>query len=271
MNNLPEAVTKLSLQHGFNRSAQYDPRWMFDNSMGPNPLWLVEWLSREMQFSPDMVVLDMGCGKAITSIFLAQEFGCTVFANDLWISPDDNQKRIADHSLQRKVYPVHAEAHALPYAKNFFDSVVSIDSYQYYGTDDLYLNYFAEFVKPGGQIGIVVPGWSREPQGRKPFIPPTLPADEFACFHSCDWWRKHMEAYSRINIEKVDMLPDGKRIWLDSARALLETKRILMAAEGRSSGEIQKEIDFWGQEIAFLEGDKEDFVALIRIVVRRKG
>ena len=30
---------------------------------------------------------------------------------------------------------------------------MSIDSFFYYGTDDLYLQYLARFVKPGGQIG----------------------------------------------------------------------------------------------------------------------
>ena len=40
----------------------------------------------------------------------------------------------------------------------FFDAVVCIDSFCYYGTDDLYLNYLAGFVKPVGQIGIAGAG-----------------------------------------------------------------------------------------------------------------
>jgi len=37
----------------------------------------------------------------------------------------------------------------------FFDAIISIDSFMYYGTDDLYLSYLARFLKPGGKIGIV--------------------------------------------------------------------------------------------------------------------
>ena len=141
---------------------RYNQAWVFDNSMGPNPLWLLEWLVRDMKINKDMTVLDMGCGKALTSIFLAKEFGCTVFATDVLISPDDNLERIRGYSLQSKVFPIQAEAHALPYAKEFFDAITCIDSYNNYGTDDLYLNYFSKFVKPGGQIGIAEPGWIKE-------------------------------------------------------------------------------------------------------------
>ena len=267
---LPQNILSLSSRHGFTRSAEYDQAWMFDNSMGPNPLWLVEWLSRGMRFSSDMVVLDMGCGKAITSIFLAKEFGGTVFANDLWISPDENLARIAEHGLQRSIFPIHAEAHALPYAKGFFDAIVSIDSYHYFGTDDTYLDYFSKFMKPGGQIGIVVPGWLKEKEGPMPPGLEAYPSGEFANFHTLAWWREHLEQSGRVEIEICDYLPDGKRIWSDSARAMYEVKRILRSGDGTAPEEMKKELDFWQGDIDFLEADVSDYLALIRVIMRRR-
>ena len=44
------------------RAATYDPQWMVDNCMGPNPLRLLEDLSRDCAFRPGMKVLDLGCG-----------------------------------------------------------------------------------------------------------------------------------------------------------------------------------------------------------------
>ena len=43
-------------------------------SGGTNVLWLTEWLTSELDLRPGMKVLDLGCGRASSSIFL-QEFG----------------------------------------------------------------------------------------------------------------------------------------------------------------------------------------------------
>ncbi len=101
-----------------------------------------------------MKVLDLGCGCASSSIFLAREYGVTVFATDLWCSLSDNLYRIRDAGLESRVYPIHADARLLPFAADFFDAIVSVDSYFYFGTDDHYLNYLARFVKPSGAIAI---------------------------------------------------------------------------------------------------------------------
>jgi SAM-dependent methyltransferase len=267
--NIPESITSLSTKHGFYRSARYDQAWMFDNSMGPNPLWLVEWLTQDMKITPEMVVLDMGCGKALTSIFLAKEYGCSVFANDLWISAEENLSRITKHTLQRRIFPIHAEAHALPYAKEFFDAIVCIDSYQYYGTDDMYLANFSKLVKPGGQIGIVVPGWSTEIKGKKHFWPEGFGLDEYPCFHTAAWWSEHLGESGLVQVEKCDYLPEGKKVWMDSAQAMYETKRILRAEDGTPPEAAKKELDFWKGDVDFLEADREDLSALIRIIIKR--
>ncbi|NLB79163.1 MAG: SAM-dependent methyltransferase, partial [Clostridiaceae bacterium] len=54
--------------------------WIFSNSMGPNPIWLTEYLVQPFDLKPGMRVLDLGCGKGITSVFLAREFGVQVYA-----------------------------------------------------------------------------------------------------------------------------------------------------------------------------------------------
>jgi len=104
------------------KTAKYDASWIEQNWMGPNPLWLLEDLCERMDLHPGMKVLDMGCGKGLTSVFLAKEYGVTVFANDLWISATDNLRRFEEAGASGKVFPIHAEAHALPYAEGFFDA-----------------------------------------------------------------------------------------------------------------------------------------------------
>ena len=67
------------------------------------------------------------------------------------------------------VFPIHGEAHNLPYADNFFDAVVCINSFQFYGTADNYLSdYMAHLIKPDGQFGLVVWGPDKEFTGKVP-------------------------------------------------------------------------------------------------------
>ena len=120
-----------------------------------------------MDLRPGMRVLDLGCGRASSSIFLRREFGVQVWATDLWFSASENIQRIRDAGVEDGVFPIHADARSLPFAAEFFDAIVCIDSFFYYGTDDLYLNYLARFVKPGGQVGIAGAGLMQEIEGAR--------------------------------------------------------------------------------------------------------
>jgi SAM-dependent methyltransferase len=117
-----------------------------------------------------MRALDLGCGRATSSIFLAKEFRVTVWAADLWIKPTDNHLLIAQSGTSAQVFLLSVEAHELPFADGYFDAIVSIDACHDFGTGDLYLGTISNFVRPGGQLGIVVLGLLRKQEQ----IPPHL-------------------------------------------------------------------------------------------------
>ncbi|HUT68917.1 MAG TPA: methyltransferase domain-containing protein [Dehalococcoidales bacterium] len=244
----------------FPRSAKYDPEWVLKGWMGPNVLWLTEWLCERMELRPGMRVLDMGCGKALSSVFLAKEYGVQVWANDLWISATENWQRIREAGLEEQVYPIHAEAHSLPYAGEFFDAIVCLDSYQYFGTADLYLKYFQDFVRPGGQIGIVVAGLVKDFEGPVPehLTRPRKDGsvfwvDECWCFHTAAWWRNLWARTGLVDVEVADVQPDGWKLWLQYEKACNEAGTLIFPSE---------------EEV--LEADAGRYLALIRMVGRRK-
>ncbi len=70
----------------FIKSETYDKAFINENLMGPNPLKMLEELTDKLDLQPGMRVLDLGCGKGLTSIFLAKEFGVHVYATDLYIA-----------------------------------------------------------------------------------------------------------------------------------------------------------------------------------------
>ncbi|MGB9939171.1 SAM-dependent methyltransferase [Methanosarcina sp.] len=64
-----------------------------------------------MKLEKGMRVLDPGCGKGLTSIFLAKEYDVTVSATDLWISATENYERIKSMGLEDRIIPIHTDAH----------------------------------------------------------------------------------------------------------------------------------------------------------------
>ena len=123
----------------FKKSSKYDTDFVKENMMGPNPMKIIEEIAESLKFEKGMRVLDLGCGRALTSIFLAKEYDVTVFATDLWISATDNYERIRLMGLEDKILPIHAEAHDLPFANEFFDLAVCVDAYHYFGIEENYL------------------------------------------------------------------------------------------------------------------------------------
>jgi cyclopropane fatty-acyl-phospholipid synthase-like methyltransferase len=198
----------------FPRAARYDLQWMLENRMGPNAVWLAEALSHVLNLRSGMRVLDLGCGKAISSIFLAKEFGVQVWATDLWINASHNWQRVQEAGVAQQVFPIHAEAHVLPFAHGFFDAIVSLDAYHYFGTDDLYLSYVVPYLCPGGSIGLIVPGLDQEFSDGVPMALLPYWQRDYCSFHSPRWWRAHWEKTGLVIVDMADMVQDGWKHWL---------------------------------------------------------
>lgn len=238
------------LSPAFPRSSTYHPEWIKASvSGGANPLWLTEWLAGALDLRPGMRVLDLGCGRAMSSIFLHREFGVQVWAADLLFSATENLQRIRDAGVSDGVFPLQADARSLPFAAGFFDAIISIDSFFYYGTDDLYLNALARFVKPGGQIGIAGAGLMQEIQGNLPVHLQAWWTPDLWCLHSAAWWRWHWERTGIVDVEVANTMAEGWRFWLDWHLAIAPDNKV---------------------EIQALEEDAGRYLGYVRMVGRRR-
>ena len=122
-------------------SEKYGTPELMKKIMGPNPLKLEEELLTGHRIPEGSLVCDLGSGQGLTSVFLAREYGFTVYAADLWSDPEDNRRFFAQMGLtDAQVLPVKADASALPFAPETFDAVVSIDSYHYFGRNPAFLD-----------------------------------------------------------------------------------------------------------------------------------
>jgi cyclopropane fatty-acyl-phospholipid synthase-like methyltransferase len=193
--------------------------------------------------------LDLGCGLAASSIFLRREYGVQVWATDLWFGASENLHRIRDAGVDDGVFPIHADARSLPFAADFFDAAVSIDSFPYYGTDDLYLNYIARFVRVGGAVGIAGAGLMQEIEGPVPDHLRAWWEPGMWCLHSAAWWRRHWERTGLVTLDVADTMPDGWQAWLEWQRAV--------APENVT-------------EIEAVQADRGRFMGYVRLVGRRR-
>jgi cyclopropane fatty-acyl-phospholipid synthase-like methyltransferase len=239
----------------FPRAAAYDREWIARNALSDNPLYYVESLSEVMELRPGMRVLDLGCGKAISSIFLAREFGVQVWAVDPGISPTKNHARIVDAGCDATVFPINADARSLPFAKGFFDAIIAATSYLYYGTDERYLATIVPYLKPGCSIGVVDVCFTRElesiddaPEYLRPHY-----TDYWYYVHTVEWWRAHWEKTGLVDVTTCEIAPQSEFL-------LDELKKMYDGIEEGNEVEIMRE----------MEKDREKLIQMFRLVGRRK-
>jgi len=236
----------------FPRASNYHPEWITASvSGGANSLWLSEWLTEALDLQPGMRVLDLGCGRGASSIFLRREFDVQVWATDLCNNVSERWQRVRDAGVEDGVFPIHADGRSLPFAAEFFDAIVSIDAFPYCGgTDDLYLHYLARFVKPGGLVGIAGAGVVQDIDGAVPeHLRLWWTQDQAWCLHSAAWWRRHWEHSGLMDLEVADTMPDGWQRWLDWHRAIAPDNQ---------------------EEIQTLETDRGRYLGYVRVVGRRR-
>ncbi|MDO5116954.1 MAG: methyltransferase domain-containing protein [Eggerthellaceae bacterium] len=175
--------------------------------MGPNPLKLCEELLEGSAIAPGSVVLDLGSGTGITSCMLAREYGFLTYAVDLWSEPGDNMRFFEEMGLSnRDICPIKADAtQGLPFATGFFDAVVSIDSYNYFGRDPEYLGAkLLPYVKAGGMINLAFPGMVRDCHDDLPeCLLASWTPEQLEYMHDMNWW--HALISQTKDIEIIDM------------------------------------------------------------------
>jgi SAM-dependent methyltransferase len=187
--------------------------------MGAHPLWLTEWLVGSIDLQPEMRVLDLGCGKAKSSVFLAREFGVEVWSVDLWTGADENLARVEDAGVSDLVFPIHADCRQLPFAGEFFDVIIGIDSFNYFATDDLCLNYLAHFLREDGTLAFASAGLAQDFGCHLPAHLEPMWTGDYWTLHTSAWWRAHVAKTRLFDVTWAGDMPDAWRCWLEWAQA----------------------------------------------------
>ena len=200
------------------RSEKYCTPALMQKIMGPNPVKLEEELLLHHRIPQNAVVCDLGSGQGLTSVFLAKEYGFTVYAADLWSDPDENRAFFRQMGLpDEQIIPVKADAEALPFAPEFFDAVVSTDSYNYFGRGARYLDEkLLPFVKPGGLLYIAVPGMKRDCHDALPEeLLLSWTPEQLAFMHDVEFWRGVISKTPGVEALCIEEMHSRDEVWRD--------------------------------------------------------
>ena len=199
-------------------SKKYNTPELMAKIMGPNPVKLEEELLTGHHIPARSVVCDLGSGQGLTSVFLAKEYGFTVYAADLWSDPEDNRSFFREMGLSdEQIIPVKADATNLPFEAEFFDAIVSTDSYNYFGRDPEFLDQkLLPFVKSGGYIYIAIPGMKRDCHDQ---LPPELllswTPEQMDYMHDVAYWCNIISQSRCSEVIEVSQMESNEEVWKD--------------------------------------------------------
>lgn len=200
------------------RSEKYCTPELMKMIMGPNPIKLEEELLVEHKIPENAVVCDLGSGQGLTSVFLAKEYGFTVYAADLWSDPAENRTFFDSMGVSPdRLIPVKADATALPFEKGFFDAIVSTDSYNYFGRDESFLDEkLLPFVKSGGYIYIAIPGMKKDCHDD---LPPELllswTPEQLDYMHDVKYWTNMVSKCVGAEALSIKEMESNDEVWAD--------------------------------------------------------
>ena len=149
---------------------------------------------------------------------MAKEYGFKVYATDLWSNPDENRKYFYSLGLdENSIVSIKADSTDLHFDKNFFDAVVSVDSYNYFGRDENYLdNKLLPFVKNEGYIYIAIPGGKNDCHDNLPKeLLLSWTPEQLDYMHDIKYWENIFNKSNDSEIIKIEEMESNEKVWND--------------------------------------------------------
>jgi len=238
MNRSAEEIQKiLSSFHAPDRSKYpelqgYSRDEIYQDCFGGGGLYLAAQMARTLRLRPDDTVLDLGCGKGSSSIFLAKHYGVKVIALDLWTSAEFLEQKFSAHGLLDRITAIQMDAtQPLPFAMNYFDSIFCMNSFNFYGGNPEFIGHLLKYLKPGNQLCIGSEVLTSEFTAEQMINPPPVYAfnlpppnehvnvfeGDFKKQHTPEWWRNLFQS-SGLQVESCRELEDADAIYEELVR-----------------------------------------------------
>lgn len=206
---------------------------IYHDFLGGGGMYLMAHMLRLLDLQSGQKVLDLGCGKGETSVYMAKHCGVQVRALNLWTSAEFLTRKFADRGVSGQTSAIQMDAtQPLPFAENEFVAIFCMNSFNFYGAEPDFLPHLLKHLKPGGKLCIGSEVLSCEFTPEQLANPPyiyafNLPAPnehvnvfegDFIKQHSPNWWQDHFRDSGLVDVETCHELEDAETIYQELVR-----------------------------------------------------
>jgi cyclopropane fatty-acyl-phospholipid synthase-like methyltransferase len=217
--------------HGYTRDEIYE------DCLGGGALYLAARMVRTMRLRPGDIVLDLGCGKGATSIFLARHFGVHVIAVDLWTDATFLDHKFSARGYRNRIVPLQLDVtDRLPFADGYFDAIFCMNSLSFYGGSVEFMQHLLRHLGKGGQFVVGMETLNAEFTPEERQNPPAVfsynlppPNDDinvwegdFSKMHSPSWRARLFQDSGLPRVETCFELEDAEVLCEDQVKYQIE-------------------------------------------------
>lgn len=204
-------------RHPMLRQLSRDDIYDCGNGMAPGGLILADMLGNQLSLRPGDRVLDLGCGRGQSSIYLASRYGVQVTSVDLWIGAEERRLKAVGAGMDTAITALQGDIRrGLPIERESVDAIFSMQAFHCFGTQSWVLRYLKTLLKPGGRIGIAQGCFREVVDDLPPVFADTAGWNaEYNKYHSPPWWRCHFESCEDLDVVLAEEVSDGDVMWED--------------------------------------------------------
>ena len=201
---------------------------IYNDFIGCGGLYLAAEMVRKMDLKKGDIVLDLGCGKGETSIYLAKNFGVTVVGVDYWNPAEQLQERAISNGLSDKIVPLQIDiTQNIPFNENHFDAIFCMNSLFMFGENKEFLDRLIATLKVGGTLCVGSECFNKEPNFTSiEDVPMVYNFDWhwkvweecYSKYHSPNWWKSHLGSIDCLEVKYCEELEDGRALFEDFAQ-----------------------------------------------------
>lgn len=192
-------------------------KFISENLMGPNVVIMFDELcGNKLPMEAEARICDLGCGTGLSSLAIASTTNGTVYAVDSWNAPEQNRERFDMFDFGKRIVAVQAGAPILPFQESFFDALVCLDSYNYFGREVGVIDKVAAYTKPGGKVYLGISGVKRElTDADMEVFGLSWTPEQMAYIRTPRYWKQLLGKSDAMRIDRIFEMACHESAWND--------------------------------------------------------